>query len=106
MADSGRSLPSSVRLVIVGGEQVSPQALARWQQLVPGVRWLNGYGPTETTITCTLHDPGLDRGHRVNANEDVPIGAPTPMPAPMCWRRMAASPRMAWPGICGSAARR
>ncbi|AFO89716.1 non-ribosomal peptide synthetase (plasmid) [Phaeobacter inhibens] len=77
MADSGRSLPSSVRLVIVGGEQVSPQALARWQQLVPGVRWLNGYGPTETTITCTLHDPGLDQGHRVNANEDVPIGRPT-----------------------------
>ncbi|AUQ56808.1 non-ribosomal peptide synthetase [Phaeobacter inhibens] len=77
MADSGRSLPPSVRLVIVGGEQVSPQALARWQQLVPGVRWLNGYGPTETTITCTLHDPGLDRGHPVNANEDVPIGRPT-----------------------------
>ncbi|GLO69124.1 hypothetical protein MACH17_06410 [Phaeobacter inhibens] len=77
MADSGRSLPSSVRLVIVGGEQVSPQALARWQQLVPGVRWLNGYGPTETTITCTLHDPGLDQGHPVNANEDVPIGRPT-----------------------------
>ncbi|MFV1462719.1 MULTISPECIES: non-ribosomal peptide synthetase [unclassified Phaeobacter] len=73
MADSGRSLPPSVRLVIVGGEQVSPQALARWQQLAPGVRWLNGYGPTETTITCTLHDPGGP----VDAEEDVPIGRPT-----------------------------
>ncbi|KII16755.1 non-ribosomal peptide synthetase [Phaeobacter sp. S60] len=77
MADSGRSLPPSVRLVIVGGEQVNPQSLARWQQLVPGVRWLNGYGPTETTITCTLHDPGLDQGRPVKAHEDVPIGRPT-----------------------------
>ncbi|MFS4583695.1 non-ribosomal peptide synthetase [Phaeobacter sp. C3_T13_0] len=77
MTDSGRSLPPSVRLVIVGGEQVNPQALARWQQVVPGVRWLNGYGPTETTITCTLYNPDQNQDGLVDPAEDVPIGRPT-----------------------------
>lgn len=73
MARSTRALPASVRLVIVGGERISPRALATWKRLVPSVRWLNGYGPTETTITCTLHEPGPTP----LATEDVPIGRPT-----------------------------
>ncbi|MFN3846904.1 MAG: AMP-binding protein, partial [Paracoccaceae bacterium] len=44
MARNDLRLPASVRLVIVGGEQVSPRALATWQRLAPGPRWLNGYG--------------------------------------------------------------
>jgi amino acid adenylation domain-containing protein len=73
MARSSRRLPASVRLVIVGGERINPRALATWQRIVPDVRWLNGYGPTETTITCTLHEPG-----RIAPGEDIPIGRPTP----------------------------
>lgn len=68
----GVELPPSVRLVIAGGERVSASALAQWRALCPGVRWLNGYGPTETTITATLFDPaeaGFDGG-------EVPIGRP------------------------------
>ena len=72
MARNGRALPPSVRLVIVGGEQISPRALATWRRIAPGPRWLNGYGPTETTITCTLHEPG-----DLPPGEDVPIGRPT-----------------------------
>lgn len=72
MARGGLVLPASVRLVIVGGEQISPRALATWQRLAPGPRWLNGYGPTETTITCTLHEPGP-----VTPGEDIAIGRPT-----------------------------
>jgi amino acid adenylation domain-containing protein len=72
MAESGHRLPASVRLVIAGGEQVNAQTLARWQAMVPDVRWLNGYGPTETTITCTLFDPGGP----VDALQDIPIGRP------------------------------
>ncbi|MDO8883145.1 amino acid adenylation domain-containing protein [Pseudotabrizicola sp.] len=72
MARDGLQLPPSVRLVIVGGEQISPRALATWQRIAPHPRWLNGYGPTETTITCTLHEPGP-----VTAGEDIPIGRPT-----------------------------
>lgn len=72
MTRNNRRLPASVRLVIVGGEQISPRALADWQRLAPDVRWLNGYGPTETTITCTLHEPGP-----TSPGEDIPIGKPT-----------------------------
>lgn len=72
MARGNRSLPPDVRLVVVGGEQVSPRALATWQRIAPGPRWLNGYGPTETTITCTLHEPG-----NMPDGEDIPIGRPT-----------------------------
>jgi amino acid adenylation domain-containing protein len=72
MAQSGRALPPHVRLVVVGGEQISPRALATWQRIAPGVRWLNGYGPTETTITCTLHEPGP-----LVPGDDIPIGRPT-----------------------------
>lgn len=72
MARSSRRLPPDVRLVVVGGEQINPRALATWQRIAPDVRWLNGYGPTETTITCTLHEPG-----RISPGEDIPIGRPT-----------------------------
>ncbi|MFN4153134.1 MAG: amino acid adenylation domain-containing protein [Paracoccaceae bacterium] len=72
MARDDLQLPRSVRLVVVGGEQISPRALATWQRIAPHPRWMNGYGPTETTITCTLHAPGP-----VTAGEDIPIGRPT-----------------------------
>lgn len=72
MARDRLSLPPGVRLVVVGGEQISPRALATWQRIAPRPRWMNGYGPTETTITCTLHEPARDAG-----GEDIPIGRPT-----------------------------
>lgn len=71
MARSSLTLPPAVRLVVVGGEQISPRVLATWQRIAPRPRWLNGYGPTETTITCTLHEAGP-----VTAGEDIPIGRP------------------------------
>jgi amino acid adenylation domain-containing protein len=54
---AGAVLPASVRLVVVGGERMPLDALARWQAL-PGVpRLINAYGPTEATITCAAFDP-------------------------------------------------
>ena len=36
-----------------------------WRQHVaPAVRWMNGYGPTETTITATLYEPAERRPAR------------------------------------------
>jgi pristinamycin I synthase 3 and 4 len=62
--------PASLRLLIVGGETAQPAALAQWRRMAPGVRWLNGYGPTEATITATVHEPAA-------AGEgDIPIGRP------------------------------
>ncbi|MEF3049172.1 non-ribosomal peptide synthetase [Pseudotabrizicola sp. L79] len=93
MAQNGHHLPPSVRLVIVGGEQINPRALATWQRLEPKVRWLNGYGPTETTITCTLHEPGP-----VSPGDDIPIGKPT---AHACAYVLAADGSLAPMGAAG-----
>lgn len=66
------ALPATLRQVIVGGERIHPHILRDWLRAAPDVRWLNGYGPTETAITCTLYDPA---GHLPEG--DVPIGKAT-----------------------------
>ncbi len=41
-------LPDSVRLVIVGGEEISRRAYEQWlQDIGARCQWLNVYGPTE-----------------------------------------------------------
>jgi len=72
------ALPSSVRLSIVGGEKVNRHAYERWAELVPGVRWMNGYGPTEATVTSTLFDPAEHPSAMTGARSgtEVPIGVP------------------------------
>jgi nonribosomal peptide synthetase protein VioO len=49
---AGAGLPACVRLVVIGGEAVAPARLAEWQRLpgTAGVRLLNTYGCTETTL--------------------------------------------------------
>ncbi|WP_182905612.1 non-ribosomal peptide synthetase [Microbispora sp. H13382] len=65
----------SLRLVVVGSERVDGGKLAEWQAAAPGhVRWLNAYGPTETTITATVHEPPPAPVHGTT----VPIGRPLP----------------------------
>jgi amino acid adenylation domain-containing protein len=67
--------PDSLRLVIVGGEQVSAGDLRLFRSGgTSHIRWMNGYGPTEATVTTTsyedsgpLHETGV-----------VPIGRPWP----------------------------
>lgn len=72
MVAVGKTLPPDVRLVVVGGEAISTQALSKWLEVAPEARWMNGYGPTEATITCTLFEPGNPR-----ADEGICIGRPT-----------------------------
>lgn len=63
-----------VRHLIVGGERVDEVYLKRWFELNPlRIRWWNGYGPTETTITATLYavDVPPETPHQGNT---VPIG--------------------------------
>ena len=62
--DPRRDLPD-VRLVYVGGEELTPDVAELWS---PG-RWLeNGYGPTECTVTCVRT--------RMKPGEPVTIGRP------------------------------
>lgn len=75
MSSNGLRLPAALRLVVTGSERIRPQALRRWLSLAPGVDWINGYGPTEATITATAFC--LPAGHSLPAKmEDVPIGRP------------------------------
>ncbi|MCX5586274.1 amino acid adenylation domain-containing protein [Streptomyces erythrochromogenes] len=71
----------SLRLVVVGSEAVDAGKLATWQAVAPaGVRWLNAYGPTETTITATVYEPpapGTTSTDRPSGSV-VPIGRPLP----------------------------
>ena len=57
MVHSQMAWPDSVRLVLVGGERVDPGVHASFREMVdPQVRFINGYGPTETTIMCAVYD--------------------------------------------------
>jgi amino acid adenylation domain-containing protein len=71
---TGRPLPQSLRLVIIGSERALPDRLAMWQQL--GVPLVNVYGLTETTVSSTFF-----RLRRDAAPPDLhrlPIGTPLP----------------------------
>ncbi|HEX7239290.1 MAG TPA: amino acid adenylation domain-containing protein, partial [Longimicrobiaceae bacterium] len=57
IADADLAPPQRLRLVIPGGERMTAEAAARWHAGPLGeVRLLNAYGPTEATVTATLHE--------------------------------------------------
>jgi nonribosomal peptide synthetase protein VioO len=71
LTEDAATLPACVRLVVTGGEAVSPARLADWLALGTGARLLNTYGCTETTLithACELAAP----------YEKVPIGHALP----------------------------
>ena len=58
LADSNVPLPKTLRLVIVGGEKASASAYASWLKIGGDrVRWINTYGPTESSIIVTSYEP-------------------------------------------------
>lgn len=64
--DPGRELPD-LRLLYVGGEALPDDLVERW---APGRRLVNGYGPTECTVTVVRGD--------VVPGKQVTIGKPVP----------------------------
>ncbi|MER7830662.1 amino acid adenylation domain-containing protein [Streptomyces sp. NPDC095602] len=68
--DAGRC--DSLRLVIVGGEALTTATARRFHQVLPGVRLVDQYGPTEAAIEVTAWTcrPEDDDGR------PVPIGRP------------------------------
>jgi amino acid adenylation domain-containing protein len=71
LAESGESLPKSLRLLIVGGEKASASAFATWVKCGGGrVRWVNTYGPTEASIIVTSYEPDPSQP----VPENLPIG--------------------------------
>lgn len=74
LAQAKAQLPASLRLVVTGSEKVLPEKLTLWQELMgQRIRWLNAYGPTETTITATIYEPVQAARQGAFA---VPIGRP------------------------------
>ncbi len=70
------TVPSSLRLVIIGGEAARRDAMEMWRRQVGSrVRLLNTYGPTETTIVATLWELPESR-EVLNRYVEVPIGRP------------------------------
>ncbi|MQY03034.1 non-ribosomal peptide synthetase [Actinomadura macrotermitis] len=59
--------------LVVGGEQLTGEALAGWRAAHPGSAVVNEYGPTEATVGCTEYR--IEPGAPV-AEGAVPIGRP------------------------------
>ena len=73
---AGEPAPPTLRLVIVGGDLVTPDAVQRWRQTALGqVGLLNAYGPTEATITAATCDITPAAGRDLFMSR-VPIGRP------------------------------
>ena len=68
-------IPSALRLVIVGGEKASAAAFSSWRKAVGNrVRWINTYGPTETSVIATAYEPPSSADAPIPAT--LPIGRP------------------------------
>ncbi|MFD5921241.1 amino acid adenylation domain-containing protein [Kitasatospora sp. NPDC058201] len=69
--------PPGLRLLILGADQVAPEAVAAWRaRFGDSVRLVNSYGPTETTVIATTAElTAADAGHRPPIGR--PIGATT-----------------------------
>jgi len=61
------------RTLVLGGEPLVGEELARWRADHPAATTVNAYGPTETTVNCTHHV--LPPGGEV-PDGPVPIGRP------------------------------
>jgi amino acid adenylation domain-containing protein len=73
LSESGATLPESLRLVSVGGEKAQMQVLEAWRRVAGGgVRWINTYGPTETSVIATAYEPSSSGP----LPDPVPIGRP------------------------------
>jgi amino acid adenylation domain-containing protein len=54
------ALADRVTTLVVGGEALHADDLARWRAESPGTTIVNEYGPTETTVGVTVHDATVD----------------------------------------------
>ncbi|MEW5929719.1 MAG: amino acid adenylation domain-containing protein, partial [Gemmatimonadota bacterium] len=61
---------ASLRVVVVGGEQITPATTYAFMRCFPEVRVVNLYGPTEASIGCICHEVTGAEGGR------IPIGRP------------------------------
>ncbi len=72
-------LPSSLRLIVIGGEQALPGSIAQWQHYIAQFphshQLINSYGPTEATVVTTRYLVTAVGG-LAQALPTIPIGKP------------------------------
>lgn len=64
------ALPKYLRIVTFAGEAMAAKQLNVWIDKLPGVRFVNLYGPTEITVDCTYYEVN----RRFADDEYIPIG--------------------------------
>ncbi|EPO1787278.1 amino acid adenylation domain-containing protein [Cronobacter turicensis] len=64
---------SSLQMVMTGAEVCDPKIINLWKQNLPGIRLINAYGPTETTIVCLCYTIAQADPRRATS---WPIGIP------------------------------
>ena len=67
-------VPEHLRRVIFSGSVISNKYLRIWQDHLPEVRFINQYGPTEATASCTF----CEVTEKVEEDTRIPIGKPYP----------------------------
>jgi amino acid adenylation domain-containing protein len=67
---------NALRLVIIGGDVMSPEVVRAWQHTpFHSIRLINAYGPTETTITASTFDVAFQLDGP-QYHQRIPIGRP------------------------------
>ena len=64
------ALPQYLKRVTFAGEAMPAKQLKVWMNKLPGVRFINLYGPTEITVDCTYYEVNREFGD----DEFIPIG--------------------------------
>ncbi|WP_037603598.1 amino acid adenylation domain-containing protein [Streptacidiphilus rugosus] len=91
LVESGEKLPDSLRLLVIGGEAAAPARLADWSRLdTAGIRLLNTYGCTETTLVTHAVDLCGPLAARPGAAWDAAVPAPIGRPLPHVRQRIGA----------------
>lgn len=68
----GEILPQHIRQIVFSGSVMSVQELSKWHAALPYCTFINQYGPTETTASCTY----FIIKDTVNDDTVLPIGKP------------------------------
>ena len=59
-----------------GGEALPLDLVGEWSKCIPNAEISNGYGPTETTITCTIHRTSAEKLNEQVYKGIISIGKP------------------------------
>ena len=69
-----KQVPDSLKTIAFASEVFPVKQFQRWQQALPQARFINFYGPTETTGVCCWYEVQ----HAFTLDEVMPIGRPFP----------------------------